>query len=126
MTSMWHPIMYVKYKVFLSSAGVPLDSKNMDKDYVERLVNLIKGIRPYGALVQLGSAYTTVFLGAITSCWPWTAGMILTESMSIVRLILAESTFRARPDLTGLHVPNTYMMDVVVRSLKSLEYPHLA
>lgn len=84
MTSMWHPIMYVKYKVFLTSAGVSLDSKNMDKDYVERLVNLIKGIRPYGA-VMLGSYCSSdviVSHGAITSFSQWIVGTTPTESTS--------------------------------------------
>lgn len=82
MTSMWHPIMYVKYKVFLTSAGVSLDSKNMDKDYVERLVNLIKGIRPYGAamLSRCRSPNVVVSHGAITSSSQWIVGTTPTES----------------------------------------------
>ncbi len=47
MTSMWHPIMRMKYKIFLSAGGVDPNSNKIDEEYAERLVKLIRAIRPY-------------------------------------------------------------------------------
>ena len=47
MTSPWHPLMNIKYKVFLSASGVPPNSTNADRDFTERLATLIRTIRPY-------------------------------------------------------------------------------
>jgi len=85
MQSPWlHPINAVKYKVFLSSAGVASGSKQIDEDYADRLALLIRSVRPY--------RWAKHFLLALDH-WYDVDG-------------------RRRDDLTGLYTPNDYMMSI--------------
>ena len=113
---MWHPIMQIKYKVFLTSAGVALDSTSIDKDYTERLAKLIRSIRPYVLRFLLPSCLSfEAFHGENIFCSQWTGGMMLTERTPPLLISKYPLCIRPRPDLTGLYVPNEYMMEIVVR-----------
>jgi len=76
-----HPINYFKYHVFMTAAGVS-SPETADQQYVERLVKVIKHIRPY----------------------PWGKHFLLGMDHWY------DNNGIRRPELTGLYVPNEYVI----------------
>lgn len=83
----WHPFYTLQKIIFKNAAGIPHNSRNVDSDYLQKLVYYTKNFN------ELGKGVYRHFLLAMDH-WYDDDGCV-------------------REDRTGIYVPNEYMLDVV-------------